>query len=144
MLLPEPIQGPTKTKMQTSDPNALNESGWTPLHQAAMEDPKKSEEVAKALLEGGAEPDKVSRLDGKTPLHYAAMDGHKKIVKLLLEKGANPNSTGRNGATPLHLASSGWHPSSGEGEKEDFKQVIKLLLDAGAHPDEANDNLLWY
>ncbi len=41
----------------------------------------------------------------RTPLHVAARYGHIRVVKWLLENGANVNATAYNGFTPLHLAS---------------------------------------
>lgn len=39
-----------------------------------------------------------------TPLHIAAFNGHFLIVKYLVEAGANPIITNRDGLTPLHFA----------------------------------------
>ena len=42
---------------------------------------------------------------GATPLHYAALNGHRQIVHLLLERGADINSADRQfGATPAGWA----------------------------------------
>lgn len=42
---------------------------------------------------------------GATPLHYAAIHGHRQIVQLLLDRGADINSTDRRfGATPAGWA----------------------------------------
>jgi ankyrin repeat protein len=42
---------------------------------------------------------------GATPLHYAAFEGNREIVELLLDKGAEINSTdGKLGATPAGWA----------------------------------------
>ena len=41
------------------------------------------------LLEKGADVESRSRLDGQTPLSWAAEKGHEAVVKLLLEKGAD-------------------------------------------------------
>ncbi|XP_061380809.1 uncharacterized protein LOC116774236 [Danaus plexippus] len=43
--------------------------------------------------------------NGYTPLHHACLQGHKEIVSLLLNVGANPCVVDKMGATALHLAS---------------------------------------
>jgi ankyrin repeat protein len=54
-------------------------------------------------------------------LHYAAGGGHKEIVELLIDEGADVNAKGENGWNPLHLA-------AGRGQKE----VAELLIANGA------------
>ncbi|ELU01847.1 hypothetical protein CAPTEDRAFT_191268 [Capitella teleta] len=41
--------------------------------------------------------------DGASPLHRAAERGEIRIVRMLLDSGANPNSEDKNGRSPLHL-----------------------------------------
>ena len=62
---------------------------------------------------------------GVSPLHNAALYGHGKAVKVLLENGAEPNKTNRKGWTPLHMAA-----------ECGFKSVsmVRMLLDWGADP----------
>jgi ankyrin repeat protein len=77
------------------------------------------------LLNGN--PDLLNERGGpgtRTALHDAAANGHKLVVKLLLERGADPNirCEGDN-ATPLHFAV----------EKQHFA-VIRLLVEHGADP----------
>ena len=47
--------------------------------------------------------------DGWTPLHYAAGNGKKDEVKLLLRGGADPDKTDRWGRTALHCTASKGH-----------------------------------
>lgn len=41
---------------------------------------------------------------GRTPLHWAAITGHEKVVKLLLKNGANQFAKDRSDSTPIELA----------------------------------------
>jgi ankyrin repeat protein len=55
----------------------------------------------------GADDSLVNQKDesGATPIHYAALNGHRRIVRLLIERGADVNTTdSRHGATPAGWA----------------------------------------
>uniref|UniRef100_A0A914GWL2 Ion transport domain-containing protein n=1 Tax=Globodera rostochiensis TaxID=31243 RepID=A0A914GWL2_GLORO len=89
---------------------AVDHSGFTCAHIAAM---KGSLAVVKELMM----IDKAMVIHAKTKtleattLHMAAGGGHAKIVKILLENGANPEDENANGMTPLSLAA--WNGHSG-------------------------------
>ena len=59
-----------------------------------------------------------------TPLCEAGIKGHKELVTLLLNKGANPNKADDKGRTPLH-----WSAVRGR------KNIVHLLLDGGSDPN---------
>jgi ankyrin repeat protein len=46
----------------------------------------------------------LDRNGGKTALHYAVLGGHKKIINLLMQSGADINHSSITIGTPLHLA----------------------------------------
>lgn len=46
---------------------------------------------------------------GFSPLHWAAKEGHFKIVELLMQRGARINATNRGDDTPLHLGAAHGH-----------------------------------
>jgi ankyrin repeat protein len=72
--------------------------GVTLLHDMAQ-----SGEITRArlLLEHGADIDAVDDEYQSTPLGMAARWGQAKMVKFLLERGANPNTSGAPWSTPL-------------------------------------------
>lgn len=72
------------------------------------------------LLDAGVSVDTVDG-HGRTPLHFAAINGRAEVVELLLACGANPDAQDQNGLTALHLAPS--------------REVVDHLLDAGADHD---------
>ena len=59
-------------------------------------------------------------MEGATPMHLAAKNGHADVVKSLMLQGANPSAKNANGCTPLHLAAKYGHAN-----------VIMALLDFG-------------
>ena len=64
-------------------------------------------DVVKMLLDAGADPNSQDTLFGQTPLHNIAFphgDEGVKIGKLLLEYGADPLLTDKDGETPLDVA----------------------------------------
>jgi len=67
--------------------------------------------------------------NSQTALHHAACNGHRDLVELLLERGADPaiRDVGDN-ATALHFAA----------EKGDL-HIVKLLIEHGADPDGFGD-----
>lgn len=65
---------------------------------------------------------------GSTPLSDAAMYGRTEIVKFLLRKHANVNSTNRDGNTALHVAAFFCR-----------EEVVKILLENGASTTKKSD-----
>ena len=86
------------------------------LHYAAREGHL---EVARALLEFGAEKEAVSS-GGKSPLLWAVTQGHLDIVQLLLDFGALIEASDGEGLRPLHWAAKG------------SMEIARVLLDSGA------------
>ncbi|KAJ7390478.1 regulation of synaptic plasticity by receptor localization to synapse [Desmophyllum pertusum] len=64
---------------------------------------------------------------GYTPLHYAALNGHRSAAELLLKYDASTNIPDNSGNYPLHLAA--WNGHS---------DVAKVLINTG--PSRANVN----
>lgn len=87
---------------------ALDSDGKIPLHLAAEKG-----DIKKFRVLFGTDPGMdVNVLDGvfrRTPLHYAAEEGHRSIVELLLDRGANKNIQDFSGFDARRLADIGRH-----------------------------------
>jgi hypothetical protein len=98
----------------------------TGLHLAAYFGLK---EAMITLLENGHDLNSKDSY-GRTPLSYAAENGHEAVVKLLLEKGAELETKDKDyGQTPLSWAAENGHEA-----------VVKLLLEKGAELETKSNN----
>ncbi len=146
-----------------ADPNARDSRGRSALYAAVdmhtldtstrpnpvSSDKMDSVDVIKALLAHGANPnlrltDSIpprGPLDvadytmgaGATPFLRAAKSDDLEVMRLLLEKGADPLLATREGVTPLMAAAGvGWRDGKSHGTEPDAIEAIKLCLDRGA------------
>lgn len=73
-------------------------------------------------------PSEEEEAEWSAPLHVAAVHGREKIMKALLQHGADCNAKDSNGLTPLAHAAMNGH-----------KEIVKLLLSHGARVSEVDD-----
>ncbi|OGM48268.1 hypothetical protein ABOM_002077 [Aspergillus bombycis] len=121
-----------------NDINTLNETGYGPLHFAAV---YWKPSIAKMLLNQNANVDiKTSyeqetpngpNIVAETPLHIAARVGNRSMAQILLQNGADIHALDDRGRTPLHLAAGRDWYNEGSIDKRDA-YVMQLLLDWGA------------
>ena len=150
-----------------ADPNLANKGGWTPLYIAT--DNRNIEggdypvpkpdldhlEMIKALLDKGAKPNtpvKENTLtrtiftmqwfweDGATPFIRAAQSSDTVLMKLLLERGADPKATTVNGDNALTASAGiGWVEGvTYERSPKENLEAMRMLLDLGLDPNHAN------
>ncbi|KAJ6773776.1 ANKYRIN-1-LIKE ISOFORM X1 [Salix purpurea] len=105
------------------DVNVRDWKGETPLHYSISTD---RYQTAVHLLENGANPNAATD-EGLTPLHFAAKSGLKKLLLLLIMKGAKVDAKANSG-TPLQ-----WAASHGQ------KKAVEILLDKHADPNMVFD-----
>ncbi len=88
--------------LQGADLDAAQGDGMTALHWAAEQG---RVDMARLLIEAGANVAVTTRLGHYTPLHIAARGAETVIVIALLKAGADPAArTSTGGSTPLHFA----------------------------------------
>ena len=105
------------------DPNLHDWQRRTPVHDLCsglphVEDPAG---LIQMFIQHGAEVNAIDEEDRSTPLGIAAREGDARLVKLLLENGANPNTAGADWATPLAWA-----------QRRGNDQVTAILREYGA------------
>ena len=117
-------------RLLARDPHLVNEyaeDGFQPLGLACYFD---QFDVAEYLVKAGAPINSPSQNDLKAaPIQSATAAGHAKIVRMLLENGANPNVREQGGYTPLHAAAQ-------NGDEE----MIRALIFGGADLNIKSDD----
>ena len=86
-------------------------------------------EAVKQQLANGTDVNAQNGPVGRTPLHEAALRGHKEVVELVIDKDADVNAKNWEGGTPLHYAAL-------TGRKE----IAELLIDNGADVNAKDDD----
>ena len=84
-----------------ADVNTPRGDGMTGLHWAALNG---NAEIARLLIDAGADLEAATRIGAHTPLHVAGREGSGEIVAVLAEAGANVAAVTETGAMPLHFA----------------------------------------
>lgn len=86
-----------------ADPDAVERNDWTALMYAAVNHDHDPQKVM-ALIEAGANINWQDKMDGRTALMEASVNGHLNVVKLLLKGGADIGLKDTKGNTALDLA----------------------------------------
>ena len=133
----------------------IRNEDWSTLPNRKAEDPLPSLDIVKQLLARGAKVDTAltanlpgrsgmdsgdTTLDaGTTPLMRAARAGDAAVMKLLLEKGANPKLTTKDGSTALMFAAGvGYRDKNTRGSESEALEALRVSVEAGLDVAQAN------
>jgi ankyrin repeat protein len=95
-----------------------------------------------AKLPGRQAQGGIAVIPGGTPFHRAARSADVATMRLLLDKGADPNHGSDDHTTPLMAAATGQGARFAGGEERpeaEFVEAIRLCLEKGADVNAAND-----
>ncbi|HEX6133787.1 MAG TPA: ankyrin repeat domain-containing protein [Longimicrobiales bacterium] len=107
-----------------ANPDVADAAGRTPVHHAAAA----GHAALLRRIAGRADADAPDTL-GLRPLHLALMAGHREALEALLDAGADPNATGRDGRNALAYAATA----------SVAVPILNTLIDAGARADTHDD-----
>lgn len=110
---------------------ARNKDDMTPLMLSAR---RGESDLVRILLDHGADSKAIQHSSGRTPLHWAALRNHRRIVDVLISKGASIGARDSNRRTPLMLSA-----------REGHFSTASCLLDRGAdlHADQGERTVMF-
>jgi ankyrin repeat protein len=145
-----PEANPRGFNPEEINPPVATKGGMTALLHAARQG---YVEATRALLDGGADINKVNAGDGTSALLTAIINGQFDVAMLLVERGANPNLAAKNnGVTPLWAAANvPWQPRTRFPQPQEMElqtatylQVMQALLEKGADVNHRITSHPWY
>jgi ankyrin repeat protein len=133
----------------------IRNEDWTAMPNRTTDDPLPTLEIVTAIVDRGARLDVPltrpltvrSGMDfgdttlgaGATPLMRAARAGDHAVIRLLLEKGANPRLTTKDGNTALMFAAGiGYRDKNTRGSESDALEAVRVLMAAGLDINQTN------
>jgi ankyrin repeat protein len=105
-----------------------------------------------ALLDAGADINRVSLGDHTSPMLIAVLNGHFDLAIDLFERGADASLASDAGSTPLYaVLNAHWAPKARYPQQQAYQQqrlnyldVMKVLLESGVAPNVRLNKHLWY
>ena len=125
------------------------QGGLTALHFAARDGRM---EVARQLLEAGADVNRVTGGDQTSPLLMAVINGNYDLAMMLLDHGADVNLLSEDGVGPVFAILNGrwalrtWYPQPTQWAQQDtdYMAILERVLEAGADPNVRVNTHIWY
>jgi len=130
---------------------------WSTRPAPPEKDPMTELDLIKALIAHGANPNarltkkiplrgqpsfdgRWANMIGATPFWRAAQSDDVTVMRLLVEKGADPLLATTDKTTPLMVAAGvGWSDGQSHGSQTDAPEALKLCLEWGGDVNAAND-----
>jgi uncharacterized protein len=133
----------------------IRNEDWTAMPNRPLDDPTPTLDIVKALIDHGAKLDVPltrpltvrSGMDfgdttlgaGATPLMRAARAGDHAVIRLLLDKGADPTLTTKDGTNALMFAAGiGYRDKNTRGSESDALEALKVMMATGLDLKQTN------